>query len=93
MWQTWLPACLKPFWPTSVNCAVRPSAAGYARDVGPGVYDIHSPVVPSVEWIAAKLRSFVEVSCLTHFCASREKVCVGWAPGSALQLPCLHNAS
>jgi 5-methyltetrahydropteroyltriglutamate--homocysteine methyltransferase len=37
---------------------------GYGRDVGPGVYDIHSPVVPSVEWIAAKLRSFVEVGLL-----------------------------
>ena len=36
--------------------------AGYARDVGPGVYDIHSPVVPTVEWIAGKLRSFVEAS-------------------------------
>ena len=39
-----------------------PRPAGYGRDVGPGVYDIHSPVVPTVEWIAAKLRSFVEVS-------------------------------
>ena len=38
-----------------------PPPAGYSRDVGPGVWDIHSPVVPSVEWIAAKLRSFVEV--------------------------------
>jgi len=32
---------------------------GYPREVGPGVYDIHSPVVPSVEFIEAKLRSFV----------------------------------
>jgi 5-methyltetrahydropteroyltriglutamate--homocysteine methyltransferase len=31
-------------------------AAGYARGVGPGVYDIHSPRVPSVEEIADALR-------------------------------------
>lgn len=32
---------------------------GYARDVGPGVYDVHSPVVPSVEAMAAKARAYV----------------------------------
>jgi len=32
---------------------------GYPREVGPGVYDIHSPVVPSVAFIAGKLESFV----------------------------------
>ena len=31
---------------------------GYPREVGPGVYDIHSPVVPSTEEILAKLESF-----------------------------------
>ena len=30
------------------------AAAGYARDIGPGVYDVHSPVVPTA---AARLRS------------------------------------
>ncbi|NIG87137.1 5-methyltetrahydropteroyltriglutamate--homocysteine S-methyltransferase [Serratia symbiotica] len=28
----------------------------YPNEIGPGVYDIHSPNVPSVEWIAALLR-------------------------------------
>lgn len=28
----------------------------YPNDIGPGVYDIHSPNVPSVEWIEALLR-------------------------------------
>lgn len=32
---------------------------GYAREVGPGVYDVHSPVVPPVEEIRAKLQSFL----------------------------------
>ena len=33
---------------------------GYPREVGPGVYDIHSPVVPTVAFIEGKLRTFVE---------------------------------
>lgn len=33
---------------------------GYPREVGPGVYDIHSPVTPSVDFITAKLRSFAQ---------------------------------
>lgn len=32
------------------------SGAGYPRDLGAGVYDVHSPVVPSVEFIKNKLR-------------------------------------
>jgi 5-methyltetrahydropteroyltriglutamate--homocysteine methyltransferase len=32
------------------------AGAGYARAVGPGVYDIHSPRVPTVEEMADKLR-------------------------------------
>ncbi|MBN1248868.1 MAG: 5-methyltetrahydropteroyltriglutamate--homocysteine S-methyltransferase [Anaerolineae bacterium] len=32
---------------------------GYAREVGPGVYDIHSPVVPEVAFIKGKLDTFV----------------------------------
>lgn len=31
---------------------------GYAREVGPGVYDIHSPVVPDAAFILEKLRAF-----------------------------------
>ncbi|MBV2364830.1 5-methyltetrahydropteroyltriglutamate--homocysteine S-methyltransferase [Streptomonospora nanhaiensis] len=33
------------------------AAAGYRRGIGPGVYDIHSPRVPSVEEIEAALRA------------------------------------
>jgi len=33
---------------------------GYPREVGPGVYDIHSPVIPSVDFIETKLRTFVQ---------------------------------
>ncbi len=33
---------------------------GYPREIGPGVYDIHSPVVPTVAFIAGKLASFVQ---------------------------------
>ena len=63
--------------------------------MGPGVYDIHSPVVPSVEWIAAKLRSFVEVSCSVSSAAAprKESVHGAWGRGPALPLPCLHIAS
>ena len=32
------------------------AAAGYPREAGPGVYDIHSPRVPSVDEVAALLR-------------------------------------
>jgi 5-methyltetrahydropteroyltriglutamate--homocysteine methyltransferase len=34
---------------------------GYPREIGPGVYDIHSPRVPSEEEIAAMLRATVKV--------------------------------
>ncbi len=33
---------------------------GYANEVGPGVYDIHSPVVPTTEEMAARLRRSVQ---------------------------------
>ncbi len=39
------------------------AGAGYCRDVGPGVFDVHSPVVPSVEFMLRKLRSYLEVGC------------------------------
>jgi 5-methyltetrahydropteroyltriglutamate--homocysteine methyltransferase len=32
---------------------------GYPREVGPGVYDIHSPVVPAAAFVEAKVRSFL----------------------------------
>lgn len=34
-------------------------AIGYQRDLGPGTYDIHSPVVPPKEEIVNKLKSFL----------------------------------
>ena len=34
---------------------------GYTKGFGPGLYDIHSPVVPPTEEIEAKLRSFLTV--------------------------------
>lgn len=34
-------------------------AIGYQRDLGPGTYDIHSPVVPPKEQIVQKLQSFL----------------------------------
>lgn len=33
---------------------------GYTKDLGPGTYDIHSPVVPPVDFITDKLKSFLE---------------------------------
>lgn len=32
----------------------------YANDVGPGVYDIHSPRVPSVEELKNKIKEFIQ---------------------------------
>jgi 5-methyltetrahydropteroyltriglutamate--homocysteine methyltransferase len=34
--------------------------AGYSRDVGPGVYDVHSPVVPTTDFVRSKVESFVK---------------------------------
>ncbi|RLN62331.1 hypothetical protein BBP00_00004837 [Phytophthora kernoviae] len=36
-------------------------AIGYKRDLGPGTYDIHSPVVPPKEEIVKKLQSFLKL--------------------------------
>lgn len=33
---------------------------GYSKGLGPGLYDIHSPVVPTVAFMERKLRSFLE---------------------------------
>eukprot|EP00798_Chlamydomonas_sp_ICE-L_P005552 gene5552-4186_t len=40
------------------------AASRYGRDIGPGVYDVHSPVVPSVEFMKSKIRSFVATGIL-----------------------------
>jgi 5-methyltetrahydropteroyltriglutamate--homocysteine methyltransferase len=32
---------------------------GYTKDLGPGTYDIHSPVVPEVAFIHDKLKTFL----------------------------------
>jgi len=40
------------------------SSYGYQRDIGPGVYDIHSPVVPTVDFILRKIESFVKSGIL-----------------------------
>ena len=36
------------------------NAFDYPNEIGPGVYDIHSPNVPGVEWIEALLRKAVQ---------------------------------
>jgi hypothetical protein len=46
-----------------LSTANAPSATpppGFGADVGPGVYDVHSPVVPSVEWLADRIRAFLQ---------------------------------
>jgi 5-methyltetrahydropteroyltriglutamate--homocysteine methyltransferase len=35
--------------------------SGYTQEVGPGVYDIHSPRIPSVTEIEAQIRALLEV--------------------------------
>lgn len=40
------------------------AAAGYARDLGPGVYDVHSPVVPTTAFMQSKVASFVDTGVL-----------------------------
>jgi 5-methyltetrahydropteroyltriglutamate--homocysteine methyltransferase len=32
---------------------------GYARQIGPGVYDVHSPAVPGAPAVAERLRAFL----------------------------------
>jgi 5-methyltetrahydropteroyltriglutamate--homocysteine methyltransferase len=34
---------------------------GYKQEVGPGVYDIHSPRIPSVEEIVKQIKALLEV--------------------------------
>ena len=47
---------------------------GYARDIGPGVYDIHSPVVPEVEIMQQRVKLFQESGALSEVVIKREEV-------------------
>ncbi|KAF8070897.1 5-methyltetrahydropteroyltriglutamate--homocysteine methyltransferase [Scenedesmus sp. PABB004] len=40
------------------------AAARYGRDLGPGVYDVHSPVVPEVGWLVERLSGFLDSGVL-----------------------------
>uniref|UniRef100_A0A383VYE6 5-methyltetrahydropteroyltriglutamate--homocysteine S-methyltransferase n=1 Tax=Tetradesmus obliquus TaxID=3088 RepID=A0A383VYE6_TETOB len=40
------------------------AASGYAKDLGPGVYDVHSPQVPDVDWLVEKIQGFVDSGVL-----------------------------
>ena len=40
------------------------AGAKYGRDIGPGVYDVHSPVVPTTAWIEGKVKSFIDTGLL-----------------------------
>ena len=42
--------------------------AGYPREVGPGVYDIHSPRVPDVDEVVALLRKGLEGIAAERLC-------------------------
>jgi methionine synthase II (cobalamin-independent) len=36
----------------------------YNRDLGPGIYDVHSPAVPTVDFMAEKIRAFLATGVL-----------------------------
>ena len=36
-------------------------SVGYKQEVGPGVYDIHSPRIPSVQELVSQIRALLEV--------------------------------
>lgn len=40
------------------------AAASYGKDLGPGVYDVHSPQVPEVDWLVEKVQGFVDSGVL-----------------------------
>jgi 5-methyltetrahydropteroyltriglutamate--homocysteine methyltransferase len=40
------------------------AAAGYSKDLGPGVYDVHSPQIPDVDWLVEKIQGFVDSGVL-----------------------------
>ena len=44
-----------------IRCLQR---AGYGKDIGAGVYDVHSPVVPSVDFMTSKVRNFMATGIL-----------------------------
>merc|ERR1712160_35317 len=41
---------------------------GYSKGLGPGTYDIHSPVVPSVKFLKEKIQSFLPCVEIKHLC-------------------------
>ena len=41
---------------------------GYRRGLGPGVYDIHCPVVPSVESVKKKIKTFLPCIEMKYIC-------------------------
>ncbi|KAK9846062.1 hypothetical protein WJX84_008883 [Apatococcus fuscideae] len=36
----------------------------YSRDIGPGVYDVHSPIVPTAKFMGDKIKSFMDTGIL-----------------------------
>lgn len=38
--------------------------AGYGKDIGAGVYDVHSPVVPTVDFMTSKVQNFMDTGIL-----------------------------
>jgi len=43
---------------------------GYGKGLGPGVYDIHSPVVPSVEFVKNKIKDSLYCMEVGHLCVN-----------------------
>ncbi len=68
---TWTPTspASRPPGPTW-SCCPGLRAAGYANGIGPGVYDIHSPRVPTAEELAAHLRETPSGWCPPTGCGS-----------------------
>jgi 5-methyltetrahydropteroyltriglutamate--homocysteine methyltransferase len=47
---------------------------GYTKGLGPGTYDIHSPVVPPVAFIIQKFKSFLECTPVKHLVVNPDYV-------------------
>lgn len=43
---------------------------GYGKGLGPGVYDIHSPVVPSVDFVKNKIKNSLSCMQVRHLCVN-----------------------
>ena len=37
---------------------------GYAKDLGAGIYDVHSPIVPSITYLKNRVQNFLEIGIL-----------------------------